>query len=337
MAHNLNRTNGKYSFAARGQKAWHGLGQYVDEPMNAVQVLELSGLNFRVEQLNLLAQEIVVNEAGHPTAMHYDVENRVANVRMDTKAILGIVSPQYQVLQNDEAFNFFDPIVERGEAIYETAGALGKGERIFLTAKMPDDITIKGEKIEQYVLLTNGHDGCHALVAMLTPIRVVCNNTLTAALNGKASYKVIIYHQKNMKDKLAEAHKVLGMQSEYVKAIQPIYERMANTKISEKVLKELLSKVFAPQVELIADKQQRKEVSTRAQNLMDSVMDFAINHETQKTDTTKKTVFGAFNAVSGYLGWQKNYKNANDKMKDITFGQGSRQIQKAFDLCLDLC
>lgn len=336
MAHNLNRTNGKYSFAAKGEKAWHGLGQYVDEPMTALQVLELSGLNFKVEQLNLVAREIVVNEAGHPNANYYDLDHRVANVRTDTKQVLGIVSPKYNILQNEDAFTFFDPIVERGEAIYETAGALGKGERIFITAKMPDDIKIKDESIEQYILITNGHDGYNPLTAMLTPIRVVCNNTLTAALRGKAVNKVTIYHQKNIKDRLAEAHKVMGMSSEYVKAIQPIFEKMSSVKISEKVLNELLKKVFTPQVEYIADKNERKEVSTRAKNLLDGVMDFALHHPTQITETTKKTVFGAYNAVSGYLGWQKNYKNANDKMKDITFGQGSRQIQTAFELCMDL-
>lgn len=329
MAHNLNlnRRTGKYSFAAKGELAWHGLGQYVTEAMTAKQAIELAQLDFTVEKRKLFT----LNPDGTTT----ENKNRVATVRTDNNDHLGIVSPTYEIVQNVDCFNFFDALIDEGEAIYETAGALGLGERIFITAILPEDIFVKGEKISQYVLLTNGHDGFNTLMACITPTRVVCNNTLTAALQN-CTNKIKISHHKNIHDKIKQAHKVMGMASKYMIEVQPIYHAMASTRISDKKLQELVLKVLSPAKEEIKNKEEAKEISTRLKNSVDRIIYFSKNHETQKTDAAKGTVWGAFNSISGYLGWVKDYDSAEDRMKDITFGTGSKQIQKAFDLCAAL-
>jgi hypothetical protein len=126
MAHELNTTDGKVSFAST-QKAWHGLGQIVDKAMTAEQAIELGGLNYEVVKTPLTTkvkgeQRLKVNE-------HF------ATVRTDTKQVLGVVGSRYQIVQNSDAFVFFDSIVGQGQAIFETAGALGQGERILLPPK----------------------------------------------------------------------------------------------------------------------------------------------------------------------------------------------------------
>ena len=156
MAHNLNETNGKVSFAST-QKAWHNLGQIVTEAMTSKQAIELAGLNYFVSKTDAVA-----DIDGKLISIH----DKYVTYRKDTGLPLGIVGARYEVVQNQDAFLFFDSITEAGAAMYETAGALGNGERIFISAKMPDFINIAGtdDNTEVYVLLTSSHDGSGSVV-----------------------------------------------------------------------------------------------------------------------------------------------------------------------------
>jgi len=200
MGHNLNETKGKISFA---QTAWHGLGQIVKEAMTSKQAIDLAGLNYFVDKTNAVAEidgKII------------SINDKYVTYRKDTGLPLGIVGTRYEVVQNQDAFLFFDSITEAGAAMYETAGALGNGERIFISAKMPDFIRIAGtdDNTEVFVLLTSSHDGSGSVVAAITPIRVCCQNTLNAALYGTKN-KISIRHTANVKQNLANAHKLLGI------------------------------------------------------------------------------------------------------------------------------
>ncbi|HEY9340845.1 MAG TPA: DUF932 domain-containing protein [Hanamia sp.] len=131
--------------------------------------------------------------------------------RTDTETVLGVVGKDYEVVQNIDAFSFFDAIVGGDGIFYETAGALGKGERIFITAKLPDYIKVGNDDlIEQYLFLTTSHDGSGSITAAFTPVRIVCNNTLNAAL-CKKSNAIKIRHTANAKERLEEAHKLMGI------------------------------------------------------------------------------------------------------------------------------
>lgn len=133
-----------------------------------------------------------------------------ATIRTDTEQVLGVVGKDYEVLQNVDAFNFFDAVVGDAGIQYETAGALGKGERIFITAKLPGYILAgRDDSIEKYLFLTTSHDGFGSITAAFTPIRIVCANTLKAALrNHTASIK--IRHTANARERLRQAHKRRG-------------------------------------------------------------------------------------------------------------------------------
>jgi phage/plasmid-like protein (TIGR03299 family) len=141
-----------------------------------------------------------------------EVPNYFANIRTDNNAVLG-VGKDYHIVQNKEAFNFFDAIVGGGEGIlYETAGALGNGERIFITAKLPDYIRVgNGDDVtEKYIFLTTSHDGSGSITAAFTPIRIVCQNTLNASLRNMTNV-VVSNTLQGAKQRIENAHKVMGL------------------------------------------------------------------------------------------------------------------------------
>ena len=154
--------------------AWQEVGVKLPKLMTSSEAMEHAGLDYKVEKRPLYT-------LGERNRL-IPVEHSFATVRTDTSLPLGIVGDRYTVLQNTSAFEFFDTLVGKGEAIYETAGVLGRGERIWLLAKLPGYIKIRKDIINKYLLLTNTHDGSSTVIACMTPIRVVCQNTLNVAL-----------------------------------------------------------------------------------------------------------------------------------------------------------
>lgn len=324
MAHKLNFNEGKWSFAARGEKAWHGLGQYVSEAMTSEEAIKLGGLDYTVEKRPLYAP-------GWEGTM-VEAEGHFANVRTDNNDILGVVKGRYRIVQNKDAFGFFDSIIDKGEAIFETAGALGKGERIFVTAKLPEDMLVKGEAVEKYIMLTNSHDGSTTIIAGFTPIRVVCNNTLTAALKNLDN-RVSISHTASAESRLREASRVMGIASRYMDEVNLAFEAMTNKKLSDLEMKYFIETI------LKNDRGEEKadvEASTRMKNLVDQVYSFTITHPTQTTEAAYRTLWGAYNGISGYYNFLKDYKTADQKMKDMNYGYANDKISKAFDLAVKM-
>ena len=216
MAHNINfnEQTGKHSFFSTKEKAWHGLGQIVEEYPTSAEALKFAGLDYPVEKRKLFTYDNknhLANEELEIKIPEIEVPDFYATIRTDTETVLGVVGKDYEVIQNIDAFSFFDAIVGGDGIFYETAGALGKGERIFITAKLPDYIKVGNDDlIEQYLFLTTSHDGSGSITAAFTPVRIVCNNTLNAAL-CKKSNAIKIRHTANAKERLKEAHKLMGI------------------------------------------------------------------------------------------------------------------------------
>ena len=325
MAHelNFNAKRKTYSFVTNTEKAWHGLGTIVDHAMTSEEAIKLANLDFDVKQTSIHAR--IVNEEG--IALYSPYEEKVANYRTDNNEVLGLVGSRYEIIQNTEAFGFFDSIIDKGEAIFQTAGALGKGERIFITAKLPEDMLVKGEHCEKYIILSNSHNGSSAIVAGFTTVRIVCNNTLQAAL-GSMSNKVSIIHRKGAKNELEQAHTLMGITSKYMLEVQDIFNQMAKTAISDVKLKEYITDVMKPTyVGFDADKKD----SSRFKNQVNDIYEFALGHPTQTTDAARGTVWGAYNSISGYYNYLKPYKTQEDKFKTQLYGTGSTIINKAFE------
>jgi len=254
------------------------------------------------------------------------IPNTYATMRSDTNDVLGVVGSRYQPIQNREAFTFFDALVGEDEAIYHTAGVLGKGERIWILAKLPDYIKVgKKDIVDKYLLLTNSHDGSSVIRAKLTPIRVVCNNTLSVALTG-TEQEVRIRHTASAVDKLEEAHKLLGLTNSLYEQLDGIFNTMALRKISDKKLMDYVKT-------LVPENPEAKH-QTRNENIRNSILDL---HETGKgADLSRGTVWGAYNAVAEYADHVQGSKNPDKHLKSIWFGGGERLKLQAFKLAQKL-
>ncbi|XHR94269.1 DUF932 domain-containing protein [Mucilaginibacter sp. UC70_90] len=344
MAHNLsyNPKTNKQSFFSVKEKAWHGLGQIVQEYPTSAQAMEFAGLNFEVEKRKLFTYDNI-NQQGDPDQdiiiPEVEVDNYFATVRTDTDTVLGVVGKDYHIVQNVEAFSFFDAIVGGGEGIfYETAGALGNGERIFITATLPDYIRVgKDDVIGKYLFLTTSHDGTGSITAAFTPTRIVCNNTLNIALRN-CSNVINIRHTQSAQEKLKEAHKIMGMVNQLTPMLEGIYNSWTKVRIKDHELKRLIELALCPNKEVYDKLIHGKldETSTAFKNMCDDAFEYAMVNDTQLTNATKGTVYGAFNSVTGYFQNVRNYKDDNAKVKNMFYGgTAKRKSQTAFDLCTD--
>lgn len=209
------------------EKPWHGLGTVIQEACNSEEALRLAGLDWEVRQEPILYKD---QATGHQF-----------NIRSSDDTVLGIVGGRYKPVQNAEAFAFTDELIG-GDVRYETAGSLSNGKRVWMLAKMPDT-KIFDDVVEPYLCLTNGHDGFSSMKVCMTPVRVVCQNTLNMALNtAKRTWNV--RHSGNIESKLAEAQHTLGLADKYMKSFALEAEELYNIKIAPKDFKELAETMF---------------------------------------------------------------------------------------------
>ncbi|MDT3401231.1 phage/plasmid-like protein (TIGR03299 family) [Mucilaginibacter terrae] len=212
-----------------------------------------------------------------------------------------------------------------------------KGERIFITAKLPGYIRVgKDDFIEKYLLLTTSHDGLGSITAAFTPIRVVCNNTLNAALRN-LSGAIKIRHTVSASDRLKQAHTLMGITSCLGNELEQVFNQWAKVRITDSEVKKLIQVAMAPNKETLQNLTTGKtdELSSYYLNTVDKVYEYAMSSPTQQMDTTAGTVFGAYNAITGYFQNVRNYKDGDARFKSITEGTAKQRAQKAFDLCLD--
>jgi len=346
MAHNLNfnETNQEYSFFSVQERAWHGLGKIVEQYPTSAEAIRFAGLDYTVEKRPLFT--VQGNEFAN-SAINHDmvvpatgvkVPNYFATVRNNNDAVLGVVGKDYQIVQNVDAFAFFDAIVGEGDGIlYETAGALGKGERIFITAKLPGYIRVGiDDFIEKYLFLTTSHDGFGSITAAFTPVRVVCNNTLNAAMRNHTN-AIKIRHTASANDRLKQAHTLMGISNTMADEMQDIFNHWSTVRITDQEVKKLIQVAMVPNKETLNNLMAGKteDLSSVYTNMVDKVYAYAMSSPTQQMDTTAGTVFGAYNAITGYFQNVRSYKDGEAKFKSITEGTAKQRAQSAFDLCLD--
>jgi phage/plasmid-like protein (TIGR03299 family) len=310
MSHNLNITNGKASMMYFKEVPWHSLGTKLEKPATAEEAIKAAGLGFTVKKMRL---KTVIPELS--------VDGHFATVRLDTFDVLGVVGSRYVPIQNREAFTTFDALVGEGEAIYHTAGILGKGERIWLLAKLPDYIRVNGDDIvEKYLLLTNAHDGSSAVRVKLTPIRVVCENTLTLALSG-AEQEVHIRHTANAEAKMKEAHEVLGLTNKLYAELDYIFNLMSKKKMTKAMTEGYIRNIF-PRSPVKMYPTQMKSISEKVLELVET----GVGNE-----QAKGTLWGAYNSVTEYVDHYRQ-SNANEpaRLKSMWFGSGAMIKKQAF-------
>ena len=338
MAHNLNfneQTN-KHSFFSVNEKPWHGLGQIVKDYPNSKEALIHAGLNYEVVKRKIYTHDGDLGKGLDFLIRDIEIPNHQATVRTDTNQVLGVVGKDYEIVQNIDAFAFFDSIVGGDGIQYETAGALGNGERIFITAKLPSYIKVgKDDLIEQYLFLTTTHVGYGSITAAFTPVRIVCNNTLNAALRNHSN-SIKIRHTANAKERLTMAHTVMGISNQLSNEMEDIFNIWAKIPIMDKEVKKLIQVALAPNRETLHKIDMGSENSAYFEKMCDNAFEYAMSNETQSMATTKGTLFGAYNAVTGYFQNVRVYKDSEAKLKSLMLGGlGQIRTQKAFNICSD--
>ena len=226
-------------------KPWHGIGTVVAECPNSKEAIELAGLDWKVEQKDIFT------EGGIP------VSGYKANVRDSDQSVLGVVSDRYQVVQNEEAFAFTDELLGEGVR-YETAGSLQGGRRTFILAKLPQRFIIAGDEIMPYFVVMNSHDAGCSIKAAMTPVRVVCQNTLNLALRT-AKRVWMTKHTSNIMDRIDDARMTLQFAERYMKEMGKSVDELSRKRLTDKKVMEYMSEFF-PVTEDMTDAQKKNNL-----------------------------------------------------------------------------
>lgn len=292
MAHELEIINGEAQMVSTGGVVpWHGLGTVVeDEALKAAEALKLAGLDWTVDMVPL-AQEIGEDEDG---GMVYDpIEGYYSVQRSSDLKSVGVVKGRYVPLNNVDAFQMGDDLLDDPEAHWHTAGSLKGGSLVWMLAKMPEDIYIAGmedEAISSYLLISNSHDGSKAVEATVTPVRVVCNNTFTAALRtAKRTFK--IRHTKNMSGRINEAKNALGITHAYMAELEALGTNLVNQSFSNAEFDKFLESLV-PTADL------EKLALTKAQAKQEKIKSIWTNKP--DLQNIKNTRWGALQAAIDY-------------------------------------
>lgn len=258
---------------------WHGLGTKVNDAPTSKEAIKLAELDWNVNPT-------VIYDANGKEISGYK-----ANMRDSDQSILGIVSDRYQIVQNSEAFEFTDSLLDEG-VVYETAGSLRDGKQIWLLARMPST-TILGDDVDPYLCFTNTFDGSGAIKVCMTPVRVVCNNTLNLALETtKRSWST--RHIGDLAGKLHQAKETLGLAQEYMKKLDEDADRLANTKLSDAEIESIVSFIFP--IDYIKDTKRKIENTNKMRN------DFMTCYMMPDIAQYRNTAYGLVNAASDMAG-----------------------------------
>jgi phage/plasmid-like protein (TIGR03299 family) len=321
MAHELLIKNGNAAMMYFGETPWHGLGEKLDKPATSAEAIKAAKLDWEVRKAPLYLKS---------GARYRVVNGNFAVVRTDEREPipLGIVGASYQLLQNREAFIWFDEIVGQGAAIYHTAGVLGNGERVWILAKLPGEIRVKGDDVsEKFLLLSNSHDGESSVQLKFTPIRVVCQNTLTMALNSGRTVK--ISHNSSLKKRMEKAKENLGIITNRFQNIEKEFQRLAEIQMTGNRLAGYLSEVF-PMPADEADELAKKRVELARR---DSQMFFETGRGNNLANI-RGTLWAAYNGIAEFIDYGKTRRNRSQRLDNIWFGGGYLTKARAFRVAI---
>ena len=254
MAHEVEMIDGVAQMAYAGDKPWHGLGVEVHNDLTPGQIMAKAGLDWEVEKVNMyygMMDEI-------------KVEGKQALIRKSDDKLLDIVGVDWNPVQNKEAFNFFDSFCKQGQMTMHTAGSLFDGKRVWALAKIASDFELfNGDKVEGYLLFSNPHKFGQAVDIRFTPVRVVCNNTLTLSLSQAVQNAVKLNHRKEFDPEGVK--QVLGLASKHMDEYKETAQFLGSKKVSDEQFKLFLSEVFG--------KSKKDEKLTRSAQMAYDVLD----------------------------------------------------------------
>jgi phage/plasmid-like protein (TIGR03299 family) len=296
----------------------------LEDLVTGEEMLVAGGLNWHVDQLPVYQPGL---DGGFEP-----IPGWVSNTRMSDGKSLGIVKPSYKVLQNDALAAFGDALVDDGGAKYETAGSLRGGQMVFMSMELPEHIKVEGDDSDYttYLLLTNGHDGWHKFTGVVTIVRAVCMNTVSAALRG-AQHTFSISHRTDLDGRVAEARRALNLTFNFEEKFGDVASGLAAKSLTERQVEAILTEAFPFSPDI---KPGKFEMTT-----------FAKVFENWKTTDTiapdlRGTGWGVFNAVTEYLDHEADYKGGkrldaeSTKAESLLIGRAAATKDRVLDLLL---
>ena len=324
----------------------------VEHCKTAEDVIMSAGLNWTVAKCELVAKmPLHLNQAENSGFVfgnnnYVDCPNAYATYRTDTNTPLGVVKERYTPVQNIDAFSFFNNAIGKDKAIWQTAGWFGNGERIFVSAKLPKNIFVQDDPVENYLVFTTSHDGSSGVKILFTPIRVICENTLNAAIDGDTNY-VSFRHTKSVHSNLDIAAEILGICEKKIEFLDEKYSFMRKIAMKDNEAQTIFAKVILTDDELLRIREtghtigqivtrdwraiQDSQISMKKVNTLSEMnnyyFDGAGQHEIVGTG------WGVYNAITGYYSNIDNSEGTK-RMDSLLYGDKSRKIEFAGNLIL---
>lgn len=280
---------------------WHGLGTYVgDEEVDSKTAIIKAGLDWNVELQNLYASADQINSQ--------EVPFHKAVVRASDQQVLSVVGNRYHPIQNEEAFQFMDGLVDEGMMRYHTAGSLRGGQKIWLLGKIGSSEVVPGDKVDQYLFLHNSHSTDSSLRVLFTNTRVVCANTAQIALRAGQKEGVKVRHTKNFKNSLAQAKEVLGLAKVEFNKFEEWTQWAAGKQLTANKWNEILDNV----IPLPVDENSKRAKKSR-DDVVGSITSLYYNGVGQDIPGVAGTGWAAYNAIVEYVNYHKKARGARQQ------------------------
>lgn len=312
MAHELEMVNGKASMAYAGALPWHGLGVEVPADLTPAQMLEAANLDWRVEKLPSYTKI---------KGVEVDI-GRSALIRDNDDKILDIVSDDWNPVQNEEAFEFFNEFVLAGDMEMHTAGSLKGGQIVWGLAKVKESFELfKGDQIDSYLLFSNFHKYGHSTDVRFTPIRVVCNNTLTLSLNSAVERMAKISHRKVFDP--GSVKEMLGIATDKLSKYKEMAQFLGSKKAKGEDIVEYFCRIFP------VSSSSKKELSKNAQIAVD------ILHTQPGAEYAEGTWWQPFNAIT-YMTDHLVGRTADSRLTSSWYGSNKNLKTKALEVAIEM-
>jgi phage/plasmid-like protein (TIGR03299 family) len=318
-------------FYGSRQPAWHGLGTVLDGQLTSEQALAAAHLDWSVH-LEACRSEHGITIPDAYATVRTDLDTS------DNRRFLGVVGKRYNPIQNSEAFRLADALVDASGAKFETAGSLRNGRIVWMLAQLPEPQTVKGDRLANYLLLRTSHDGTSALECLLTSVRVVCWNTLTAAL-GRSSgrgpgprNRVKVRHTKSARVNITEARRILGIASAHFEQHRERLDKLADVKVDTRFVDAFANAMYPDR---------ENQNNTRARNARDEIISLYGGRQVgADQDAVRGTAYGLYNAFTEYLDHNTAPQCTNRTQRQVAetrfestlYGGNASKRQVAFDL-----
>lgn len=332
------------TMAYAGQVPWHGLGQKVEHNLSPEEMLKAAGLDWTVSKRPVYyADKPNTWDLNDPRgeAQLLRANDHYVVVRDTDQRVLSHCGEGFVPFQNHETMSFFKKFTEAGHMEMDTAGSLSDGERVWGLAKIKKGFKLAGgDEIEGYLLMANSHKVGSAMTIMFTPIRVVCNNTITMALNTEGmTGKFRVLHLQMFDEEIMQAAETaLGISGEQMTKFQEQSEFLANKRATKESVDNFIAELFQPK--LLIERGKSKEADlpplheefTKTSQMVLEAIETSPGHDKQ---SAKGTWWGALNGVTYVMDHQKRAKTRDHALSSAWFGSSAAVKRKAMSKALE--